>query len=283
MLQATVATKPAHGTLSLQPDGAFIYTPASDFSGTDGFSYRTSDGTNLSAPVTVTITVTALGSGPGNPGPGAPGPGANGALVATADSYTVLTGTALTVPAPGVLTNDSAAGSPSTSLRATAATAPAHGGLALKPDGSFTYSPNGDFFGTDTFTYRASDGSSQSAPATVSIVVLPTECGPRPRVKASPAPAGDRLLVRVEATPLNTQQPNTLKQIRFGAFQNARVTLNGQAVGSGQTVTPPANASAVDFSVERVTPGQATTVPLTVVDGCGEWPTFVGGGTGAGF
>jgi hypothetical protein len=32
------------------------------------------------------------------------------------------------------------------------------------------------------------------------------------------------------------------------------------------------------LTVERLTPGQATTVPLTMVDACGEWPTFVGGG-----
>ena len=44
-----------------------------------------------------------------------------------------------------------------------------------------------------------------------------------------------------------------------------------------------ANTVAADFTVERVTPGQATMVPFTVVDGCGEWQTFVGGGTAAGF
>jgi hypothetical protein len=35
--------------------------------------------------------------------------------------------------------------------------------------------------------------------------------------------------------------------------------------------------------IRRVTPGQATTIPLVIVDGCGEWKTFVGGGTAAGF
>jgi hypothetical protein len=48
-------------------------------------------------------------------------------------------------------------------------------------------------------------------------------------------------------------------------------------------VTLPGNVTVADFTVERVTPGQPTTVPLTVVDGCGEWKTFVGGGSGAGF
>jgi len=312
-LRAAVGTNPAHGNLSLQPDGAFTYTPAVGFAGTDTFTYLASDQTSVSLPVTVTVTVTPASPGPGDPGSGTPepgtpgpgtpgpgtpgpgtpgsgtpgsgtpGPGPNGAPTATPDNYSMVAGTTLAVPAPGVLSNDTAPGSPSPSLQASVVTAPAHGALALKPDGRFAYSPNSDFFGTDTFTYRASDRTSQSAPATVSIVVLPTECAPRPRVKASPAPAGNRLLVRVEATPLSTQQSNALKEVRFGAFQNAKVTLNGQPIASGQTVTPPANATVLDFTVERVTPGQATTVPFTVVDSCGEWPTFVGGGPGAGF
>jgi hypothetical protein len=106
---------------------------------------------------------------------------------------------------------------------------------------------------------------------------------PRPRVQTAPSPGSGKLQVHVEATPLNTQRPNPLQALRFGTFQNARVTLNGQPVTSGQTFSVPANTTALDFTVERATPGQPTTVPFTVVDGCGEWQTFVGGGTNAGF
>jgi len=82
---------------------------------------------------------------------------------------------------------------------------------------------------------------------------------------------------------MNDQRNNPLQRIAFGALQNAKVTLGGQPMTSGQTyVVPPATVS-VDFAVERATPGQATTVPLTIVDRCGSWQTFVGGGTGAGF
>ena len=66
-------------------------------------------------------------------------------------------------------------------------------------------------------------------------------------------------------------------------FQNAKVTLNGQAIASGQTVAAPPGVFALTFTVERAMPGRAATVPLTVVDGCGAWPTFVGGGPAAGF
>ena len=56
-------------------------------------------------------------------------------------------------------------------ITAVDASAPAHGALALDADGTFTYQPQAGFKGTDSFTYRASDGTAQSAPATVTISV----------------------------------------------------------------------------------------------------------------
>jgi hypothetical protein len=94
---------------------------------------------------------------------------------------------------------------------------------------------------------------------------------------------GGKLSVHVESTPLNTQANNPLQRIVFGTFQNAKVTIGNQTIASGQTYTVPASTVGVDFTVERVTPGQATMVPFTVVDGRGAWQTFVGGGTAAGF
>jgi hypothetical protein len=108
-------------------------------------------------------------------------------------------------------------------------------------------------------------------------------CAPRPRVQTQLVPGGGKLQVHIEATPLNSLANNGLQQVRFGTFQNARVTLNGQPVASGQiyTVPDPANTHGVNFVVERLQAGQATTVPLTVVDGCGAWQTLVGGGPNA--
>jgi hypothetical protein len=57
-LTAVLATSPAHGSLSFNPDGSFTWTPAVGYSGSDSFQYQTSDGTTLSAAATVTITVT---------------------------------------------------------------------------------------------------------------------------------------------------------------------------------------------------------------------------------
>ena len=56
-LTAELATAPANGTVALSPDGAYVYTPATGFSGTDTFTYVARDGAADSAPATVTITV----------------------------------------------------------------------------------------------------------------------------------------------------------------------------------------------------------------------------------
>ncbi|WP_018334775.1 cadherin-like domain-containing protein [Actinomycetospora chiangmaiensis] len=93
--------------------------------------------------------------------------------VTQGESYSVDSGATLSVPAPGVLANDTDAdGDP---LTAKVAGASANGTLALNVDGSFTYTPNADFVGQDTFTYVASDGRTNgtSGPTTVRITVGP--------------------------------------------------------------------------------------------------------------
>ncbi|MGV0795305.1 Ig-like domain-containing protein, partial [Mycolicibacterium sp. XJ1819] len=50
---------------------------------------------------------------------------------------------------------------------------PANGTLVLNADGSFTYTPDDDFYGTDTFTYLANDGELDGNTATVTITVNP--------------------------------------------------------------------------------------------------------------
>jgi Ca2+-binding RTX toxin-like protein len=130
-------------------------------------------------------------------------------------------------------------------------------------------------------------GSQKTAELTIVNSAPQGACTPRPKVQTQVVAGGSQLKVRIEATPLNSQQNNFIKEISFGQFQNARVAMNGRAVADSQTLNLSSASSgtvtAVELTVERVTPGQGTTVPLTIVDGCGEWKTFVGGGANAGF
>ena len=57
LLTAELVEEPSHGNVSLNVDGAFLYTPVSGFTGTDSFSYRAFDGHSYSNPATVTLVV----------------------------------------------------------------------------------------------------------------------------------------------------------------------------------------------------------------------------------
>ncbi len=95
----------------------------------------------------------------------------NQAPVAATDTYTTSQGMPLTVAASGVLGNDTDADS--SMLTAILVSGPNNGMLTLNSDGSFTYTPSSGFNGTDTFTYKANDGSADSNIVTVTITVNP--------------------------------------------------------------------------------------------------------------
>jgi VCBS repeat-containing protein len=80
--------------------------------------------------------------------------------VAIADGYAVGQGASLSVAARGVLLNDTDADSGTASLRAVLDAGPTHAtAFTLNADGSFTYTPSAAFSGTDTFSYKANNGS----------------------------------------------------------------------------------------------------------------------------
>ncbi len=153
-IQAQLVSDVSSGQLSLAADGSFTYQPDPNFSGTDSFTYRASDGSATSNLATVTLTVQAV--------PDAP--------IANSDAYSTTPGTQLSLNAiSGVLANDTDPdGDP---LQAALLTDVANGTLSLSSDGSFDYQPDAGFQGIDTFTYEASDGVLTSPAATVSISV----------------------------------------------------------------------------------------------------------------
>ena len=129
-----------NGTLTLNVDGGFEYTPAPNFFGSDGFSYRASDGDAESDETLVSIEVSPVNDPP----------------TAVVDAYNLVEDQEIQVGAPGVLGNDSDLDGDN--LVAAIQTTPSNGTLEFESDGSFTYTPNPDFSGLDGFTYGASDG-----------------------------------------------------------------------------------------------------------------------------
>src|SRR5262249_8157276 len=146
-----------HGSLALNADGSFTYTPDANYNGADSFSYKANDGSADSNVATVSINVAPV----------------NDAPVAQNDIATTNEDT----PDPSnVLTNDGDVDGDR--LSAVLVSGPAHGSLALNADGSFTYTPDANYNGADSFSYKANDGSADSNVATVSINVAPVNDAP---------------------------------------------------------------------------------------------------------
>src|SRR5262249_44695630 len=153
-LTASVVSGPSHGSLSFNPNGTFRYTPDANYNGPDSFTYKANDGYGDGNVATANITVNPVNDPP----------------VAVNDAYTTDEETTLMVPAAtGVLANDTdVEGSP---LTAQLLAYPSRGSISFNANGSFTYTPSTNVFGTDTFTYRAFDGTSYGNTATVTITI----------------------------------------------------------------------------------------------------------------
>jgi VCBS repeat-containing protein len=160
LLIAVLNSNVIHGTLILNPNGAFTYTPDYNFYGIDSFTYRAKDGENYSNIATVTITVNPV----------------NDAPIAFNDFFTTDEDTILNVIAPGVLNNDTDI--ENDPLTAILISDVSHGTLNLSSNGGFEYTPDINYFGSDSFTYKANDGSANSNTATVTITITPVNDPP---------------------------------------------------------------------------------------------------------
>lgn len=114
------------------------------------------------------------------------------ALIAVGDAYSTEEGELLTVAAPGVLANDIA--SDGDSLTGFLVSGPSNGTLAFNSDGSFSYTPESTFNGSDSFTYKAIEGTEESNTAIVTITVNTT---------------GDSVVIHDITAPQNPQEVNS--------------------------------------------------------------------------
>jgi hypothetical protein len=186
--------------------------------------------------------------------------------IANNDAYNAVTGRLLTIPAPGVLANDTGGSGP---LRAVLVTGVSHGTFALSTNGGFTYTATGNFTGTDTFIYKASDGITNSANATVSITVTTNH----------PPVANNDNYGTLVNTPLTVAEPgvlgndtdadgDSLTAVVVSNPTNGTVTLNPNG---SFTYTPAPNFTGTDGFTYKANDGlansAAATVTLTVISG----------------
>ena len=164
-LTHTVVSQPTQGTLSLDAStGMFTYTPTdADFNGSDTFTFVANDGQVDSNTATVTIDIAAVNDDP----------------VAIDTSITIDEDTVGTGSVSGTDTDGD-------TLEYLLGQDPSNGSAVVERDGSFTYTPDPDFHGTDVFTFRVSDGQTFGE-GTVTVTVTPVEDAP---IFIAPTPEG---------------------------------------------------------------------------------------------
>jgi VCBS repeat-containing protein len=161
-LTAVLVSGPSNGTLVLNADGSFSYTPAANYNGPDSFTYTAYDGTLNSATTTVSIGVTAINDPP----------------TGAADSASVLEDASVSI---AVLANDSDVDGDTLTLTSLSGTKSTLGASIEIVNGEVRYTADADIFdvatftgATDTFTYVASDPDGlTTGPVTVEVTVSP--------------------------------------------------------------------------------------------------------------
>ena len=236
-ITAQIVALPAHGSLVFSPIGTFTYTPESDYSGIDEFTYRALDATGRqSTPATVHIRV-------------------NTPPTAQDDAYALNEDVVLSVSASeGLLGNDADIDGDSLSASfAYSGCSPCNGRVEVRADGSFRYTPNANYYGQDEFFYTVRDGIAGTDVGRVGLTILPVNDPPytepdtyrtrEDEVLVAPEPQGilrnDRevdgeLLINAEL--IDSPQLGEVVVMTDGAF----------------TYTPAANANGRDTFTYRV-------------------------------
>jgi len=149
-------TSGANGSAVLNADGTVTFTPNANFNGTADFSYTVTDGSLTSNTATVTVNVAAVNDAP------------------TAADASIVTDEDVSINGSLPAATD-VDGDPFTySLESNAA----HGTVTVAADGSYTYEPNANFNGSDSFTYTVSDDQGGGNTYTVSVLVNPVNDAP---------------------------------------------------------------------------------------------------------
>jgi VCBS repeat-containing protein len=254
-LTSVVVSDVAHGTLALNANGSFTYTPTANYDGPDSFTYKANDGSLDSNAATVAITIVAVNDAPI----------ANSQTVATDED----TAKAITLTATDV------EGSP---LTYTIVAAPAHGTLSGTAP-ALTYTPAANYNGADNFTFKANDGALDSNVATVAISVV--------AVNDAPVAANDSYSID-EDTSLTVAAPGLLANdtdIDSTTLTAAVVTAPAHgtlalAANGSFTYTPAANYNGPDSFTYKANDGaldsNLATVWITVV-AVNDAPAFVKG------
>ena len=165
--------------------------------------------------------------------------GSNDAPVANDDAFSTSEGTPVIFD---VLANDTDVDSAHADLTAVVVTGPGYGSLQANSDGTFTYRPNANFSGTDSFTYNAFDGSVDSNTATVTLNVS--------------EPAGVDHTMTLTSTTISDQSGNDYADDVL--FANNKVYVITDVYNPESPTEPTTNVTAFDAPVNVNGPRHST-------------------------
>ncbi|MBC7081097.1 MAG: tandem-95 repeat protein, partial [Thermoplasmatales archaeon] len=137
-LTAVLENGPSHGTLTLNSDGSFTYTPHANYSGEDNFTYQAYDGKDYSNISTVYITITPVNDPP----------------VANNDYCTTDEDTPVII---NILENDYDIDGTINASSVTITQNASHGNVTVNANGTVTYLPDANYHGSDSFKYKVKD------------------------------------------------------------------------------------------------------------------------------
>ncbi|ROO75540.1 VCBS repeat-containing protein [Vibrio crassostreae] len=229
-----------NGSVVLNNDGSWTYTPDNDFNGNDSFTVVVSDGQGGTDTLTVNVGVTPVNDTPtlvdsnGDP--------LGDSVAVTTDEDTSVSGSL------------SASDGDNDSLSFSKGSEPSNGSVTVDENGNWTYTPNADYNGSDSFTVVVSDGQGGTDTLTVNVGVTPVNDAPvaAADVETGATEGGDEISGTVTATDVDATDTLTYS---VSGKTPAGFTLTGNA-----WTFDPTNAAYDSLAV-----GETTDVEVTVL------------------
>jgi VCBS repeat-containing protein len=244
-LTYSIVSGVSHGILGTIAGNQVSYTPSANYNGSDSFTYKTNDGTVDSNTATVTITVIAVNDAPVV---------SNGSVTTNEDTPIIIS-----------LSGTDVDGDP---LTYSIVSSVSHGTLGIISGNHVTYTPALNYNGSDSFTFKANDGTVNSNTATVSITIAP--------VDDAPIAVADSYTTN-EDTALNVVAPGvlandsdvdspSLSSVLVSGVAHGNLTLN---TNGSFSYIPASNYNGLDSFDYKVNDGtldsNTTTVSISVI------------------
>ncbi len=238
---------PTNGTVSILNGDSLLYTPATNFIGTDQFGYIICDNGIPSLCDTTTVTVTVPNDRP----------------IAMDDSNTTLED----IPVNGtILGNDMDPNGHDLVLNLILISSPENGTINLNPDGSYTYTPSANYHGTDAFTYQICDGQTPNLCDTAEVLITILPVNDAPIALDDTNTTSEETPVNGSVLPNDTDVENnnlTVSTTPVDQPDNGTLTLNPDGT---YTYTPNPNFEGTDsFQYEVCDDGSPTACDTAIV------------------